>query len=188
MPKGVYQRASLSDRFWAKVDTSGPVPAHRPELGPCHIWIGNRTVDGRGKIKIDGVSHGAHRVAFFLGHGRWPDPCALHECDGGAIGCVRLDHLFEGTFADNTADMFAKGRNKPGGRRGAAHPRAKLTDDLVLAIRAALAAGESQRSVADRLRMGKSSIGAIATGKHWRHLHAVNSAHQTNNEGPNARR
>src|ERR1035437_916757 len=27
-----------AERFWAKVDRNGPVPAHRPELGPCWVW------------------------------------------------------------------------------------------------------------------------------------------------------
>jgi hypothetical protein len=32
----------------------------------------------------------------------------LHKCDNRK--CFRPDHLFEGTEADNTADMIAKGR------------------------------------------------------------------------------
>src|SRR6478609_5365672 len=31
---------SFRDRFWKKVDKNGPIPAHRPELGPCWIWTG----------------------------------------------------------------------------------------------------------------------------------------------------
>jgi hypothetical protein len=26
------------ERFWSKVDRNGPVPEHRPELGPCWVW------------------------------------------------------------------------------------------------------------------------------------------------------
>jgi hypothetical protein len=29
---------TLEERFWEKVDKNGPVPAHRPELGPCWVW------------------------------------------------------------------------------------------------------------------------------------------------------
>ena|ERR1700694_1946906 len=25
-------------RFWLKVNQNGPVPEHRPELGPCWVW------------------------------------------------------------------------------------------------------------------------------------------------------
>src|SRR5208282_3495744 len=27
-------------RFWAHVDKNGPVPPHRPALGPCWVWTG----------------------------------------------------------------------------------------------------------------------------------------------------
>lgn len=34
--------AELIARFWVKVDKNGTAPAHRPELGPCWLWTGNR--------------------------------------------------------------------------------------------------------------------------------------------------
>ncbi len=66
-------------------------------------------------------SHRAHRVAFFLEHKRWPQPCALHKCDNRR--CVRPDHLFEGTLADNNRDCAAKGRSAR--LRGDANPLRK---------------------------------------------------------------
>lgn len=48
---------------------------------------------------------------FFKGEiprGLW----VLHRCDNGF--CVRPDHLFLGTCADNVHDMMAKGRAKFG--------------------------------------------------------------------------
>src|SRR5438445_7318820 len=32
-------KPSWWERFWKKVDTHGPVPKCRPELGPCWLWI-----------------------------------------------------------------------------------------------------------------------------------------------------
>jgi hypothetical protein len=43
-PEGQYVRGLTTEqRFWAKVHKNGPVPARRPELGPCWVWTGNHT-------------------------------------------------------------------------------------------------------------------------------------------------
>jgi hypothetical protein len=99
----------ITERFFANVNVDGPVPAHVPEIGPCHVWTGRTNEFGYGKFSMRGAEHRAHRVAFFLAESRWPDPCALHRCDNPA--CVRRDHLFEGTKKDNSADMVAKKRS-----------------------------------------------------------------------------
>jgi hypothetical protein len=115
----------------------------------------------------------AHRVAFFLHHGRWPDPCALHRCDNPP--CVNPAHLFEGTKADNSRDMASKGRDGSHTHpelvpRGEAHGIAKLTAEKVAAIRDALASGEPQRSIASRFGVHHSAIGKMHRGQTWSHV------------------
>jgi len=107
------RKRPLAERFFAKVDKNGPII--RPDLGPCHLWTGSTDGDGYGQIGLGARGEGlekAPRVAFFLEHGRWPEPCALHKCDNPP--CVRPDHLFEGTKADNMRDMANKGRSRRG--------------------------------------------------------------------------
>ncbi len=62
-------RLPEADRFWSKVDKDGPVPAHRPDLGPCWLWTAART-HGYGRF---GVTHckmvPAHKWAYESVHG-----------------------------------------------------------------------------------------------------------------------
>lgn len=73
----------IETRFWAKVDQNGPVPEHRPDLGPCWIWTAYITPRGYGQID----HRNAHTVAYELLVG--PIPSGLvpdHICHNGS-GC-----------------------------------------------------------------------------------------------------
>lgn len=64
--------------------------------GYGHVWNGERLVI-------------ASRWAWEFERGPIPDGLLVcHRCDNRR--CVRVDHLFLGTHADNTHDMIAKGR------------------------------------------------------------------------------
>ena len=129
------------------------------------MWTANRNADGYGLASHHGRRVLAHRLAWFLARGRWPDPCALHKCDGGAGGCVRVSHLFEGDRADNIADAVAKGRQSYGVSFGEKSGNAKLRDADIPRIRKALRAGQSNRRIAERFGVTPGTIWFIATGK-----------------------
>lgn len=145
------------ERFARLVKSDGPVPAHRPDLGPCHIWLGKlkRGKWNYGYFSLERTWVFAHRVAFFFAHGRWPEPLCLHHCDNPQ--CVRPEHLFEGTSADNTRDMYEKCR---------AGSRLQIPD--VREVRSALERGEPRRAIAKRFGVAISTIAMISLGENWK--------------------
>lgn len=87
----------------------------------CFEWTLHR-VKGRGRLKFGGRQQYAHRVAWQLVHGPIPaGMLVLHRCDNPA--CLRPEHLFLGTHAENMADMVRKGRSTRGRPLTAEHRR-----------------------------------------------------------------
>lgn len=147
----------------------------------CWLWTGRCGPYGR--ITVRRQAWLPHRLAYTLVYGPIPDGmCVCHHCD--RPGCVRPDHLFLGTKADNSHDRDAKGRQiAPRGHRngnathperrprGEAHGCAKLTATSVLAIRARIASGQAtRRGIAAEYGMSRDTIEKIVNRKLWRHI------------------
>jgi hypothetical protein len=117
-------------------------PIGQRAQGPCIEWDGARMATGYGVITLrgaDGVrSYVVHRLVWQIFHGPIPEGLFVcHHCDNPP--CIRVDHLFLGTHADNMADMVAKGRQCRGERWHVANPvsgRATVTAKQVLETRA----------------------------------------------------
>lgn len=93
-------------RFWPKVD----------KARDCWLWLGGKDSWGYGALKIRGKQESAHRISWVLAFGPIPsDLWVLHHCDTPA--CVRPDHLWLGTAAQNAADRDAKGRDRYSNQR-----------------------------------------------------------------------
>ena len=153
-------RVPLAERFWDKVNKSDG----------CWTWTAASNEKGYGVI---GAGNGrnvlAHRASWSLAFGPIPDRLkVLHRCD--VPSCVRPDHLFLGTAADNTADMIAKGRMRHSPRRGESNYRARLTDERVRYIRQERTRGRTLASLAAEIGVHLSTIHYASNGKNWRHV------------------
>jgi len=142
-------------RFWTKVRRGDG----------CWLWTGKVTVRAplpRGHFTIDGRPFLASRVAWTIANGPIPDGLfVLHRCDDGV--CCNPAHLFLGTRSDNTLDMIAKGRR--------VQPR-RLPDDVMRAMLARVAAGESSTVVAAEHGIRQSTLSNITHGHSRRALAA----------------
>jgi hypothetical protein len=149
------------DRFWKQVDRSrGP--------DACWLWTGYLRDNGYGVIGINYNEYKAHRVSYFLEHGRIDnDRLVLHRCDVRA--CVNPAHLFLGTPKDNSQDAVKKGRNAKlyGERNG----KAKLTRAEVLAIRRMCRrGGVYQKTVAKQFGVSEATVSYVVNGGRWQKL------------------
>ncbi len=162
-----------------------------PNTG-CFLWLGPRTGNGYGAIKIGKKMCAAHRIVYeeFVG----PIPPGLlvcHKCDVPL--CVNPAHLFLGTNKDNMLDAARKGRTASGDRswprlhpeklarggrngqhthpektaRGERNGGAKLKLSDVVEIRRLLATGLTQQAVARMFSISNQQMSNIANRRSW---------------------
>lgn len=138
-----------------------------PTKDNCIIWpwpVGNHRY---GVCALEGRQVLAHRYAYKLHYGHYPEPCGLHTCD--VRMCVNPLHVFAGTRRDNNVDRMNKGRN--GDIKGEAHPLTHLTNDDIRKIRSMYASGEfTQAQLARTYKVDQTQISQIVRRKSWKHL------------------
>ena len=152
------RRQELDAAFWEKTERSSG----------CWLWTGalaNRKGhrNAYGQLQRRGRLLLAHRVAYERAVGPIPDGMMVcHHCDQPR--CIRPDHLFLGTPADNMHDMIDKGRQRWVTVAGEQNGRARLTQAQVDAIRVS---GETPLGLAARFGISRSTIYSILRGRSW---------------------
>ncbi len=147
----------ISVRFWKRVKkTSG-----------CWLWLGTGVPAGYGHMKdANRRNVYVHRVSWEIHFGPIPDGLfVLHDCDNPS--CVRPDHLFLGTNADNMKDCSRKGRTKGccvQSWHGEKSPVSRLTWGAIREIRSS---SDSLSVLAARYGVTKGSVWKVVKGYTW---------------------
>jgi DNA invertase Pin-like site-specific DNA recombinase len=87
-----------------------------------------------------------------------------HTCD--VKNCVRPDHLFVGTSADNKHDAMTKGRHAFGRK----HAAAKLSDAAVRELRQLRADGMNWCAIARRYGVSRLAAKKAVARESWKHV------------------
>lgn len=121
--------------------------------GKCVLWTRALMSTGYGAATFKGKVVLAHRISWTLANGEIPDGlCVLHRCDTRA--CVRPDHLFLGTKADNNRDKVEKGREYR-----------LIPVERYPEIAQRWADGESQTSIARDFGCDRTAVGWVLRNK-----------------------
>jgi hypothetical protein len=149
-----YNSTNLADKFWPKVDKAGEAE--------CWEWKGRSNHAGYGTLTWSRKSLLAHRVAFLLTHGPFPQELLiLHSCDNRP--CCNPRHLRVGTHQDNAKDMVERDRQSKCEHR----PNAKLTNDLVPKIFDARDEGLSHSQIGRKFGISTSQVTRVLQGNSW---------------------
>lgn len=133
----------------------------------CWMFLGWYNSGGYGALTYHGVRLLAHRASYMVYKGSIPEGLyVLHTCDNR--WCINPDHLWLGTYKDNTSDMITKARDSLIGERSA---QAKLKEQDVIEIRRLLMEGNlSYTKIGNLYGVSHTTIYDIKRRKCWGHV------------------
>lgn len=100
-----WRKGTLEERLLAGLNKNGPIPTHRPDLGPCWIWTKAKNDRGYGQLSVVTspgivVRRYTHIISYELYVGPIPDGFELdHLCRTPA--CANYVHLEAVTHKEN---------------------------------------------------------------------------------------
>jgi hypothetical protein len=154
----------IHQRFWEKVEKRSPSECwtwtssiQRSGHGTFFVGVGSEHLFPRAKR---GNREMAHRVSWVLTHGAIPNGMlVLHTCDNPL--CVNPEHLYLGTYLENSHDAWSRGRMER--QRHSVMIRngvlsKKLTVEEIREIRVAT---EPQRIIAHRYGISRQFVSDI---------------------------
>ena len=131
----------------------------------CWWWSASLTKDGYGQFNYNNKVHRAHRISYELHKGIIPNNLLIrHTCNNPS--CVNPNHLVLGTNQDNKNDCVKANRQA----KGSKIKISVLKEPDIPLIKEMLKTGLSQRAIAKKFSVTKSTITAINLGKSWKHI------------------
>lgn len=132
----------------------------------CVHWTGSNDNKGYGHLRTNRKLIKAHRYAYMRVYGAIPaGKVILHKCDNPA--CVNVEHLMLGTQLENVRDMDLKRRRVNNQPKGEAKPNAKVTPEIVRAIRSD---PRRQVDIAAHYGISQAVVSKIKLQQTWRHV------------------
>jgi len=136
------------------------------------IWTGAVQRHGYGAFKIGQEKIDAHVASWRIANGGKPVPiCQLvmHKCD--CRMCVNPEHLKLGTVSQNMLDAHKEGRGEDFKSQGEQHYNAKLTEEIVRALRHEYESTQiSGRALAEKHGLNYSCVKSVLQWKSWKHV------------------
>lgn len=151
-------RLNANEKFWRHVSISG--------LETCWEWTGAKTDVGYGFFTHEKKNGGAHRWAWFLTRGSYPNPSEVicHSCDNKS--CVNPCHLFIGSHMDNSSDMVRKKRHL----KNQMGSKSKTSLDDAVKVKHLLSLGYSPTSISRCFGININSCWGILYGTSCKHV------------------
>jgi hypothetical protein len=133
------------ERIWSYINKANTIG--------CWEWVGSRTLDGYGQVKIKGILRTASRMVFFLENGYLPE-VVMHTCDNPPSERLsRGDNHHSRLHPENLA-------------KGERHPQCKNSDKCVMEMRDKFSSGLWTRTELSReYNLSLSQIGRILRGE-----------------------
>lgn len=156
------------ESLWLKIQIPKVIELVETDSG-CILVKGKEACDyPRLSLQSKQLLLGRFLLEQKLGRSLAPNCYACHSCDNPS--CVNPEHLFEGTHADNMADMRTKGRARFGHLQGSQQGRSKLTEADIADIRQKLAEHVPQRIIAEHYGVNRCTISRVKRNKNWTHV------------------
>lgn len=154
---------SLKQRFFAKTTESST---------GCIIWTGAIQRNSYGAFKIGLEKIDAHVASWRIANSGQPVPIGqlvMHKCD--CRMCVNPEHLQLGTVSQNMLDAHKDGRGEDFKSQGEQHYNAKLTEEIVRALRHEYESTRiSGRALAEKYGLVYTTVKSVLQRKSWKHV------------------